>query len=169
MSGNGEKQLQTTRFLKINKRPINNKLKRKIMKYTREQMEKRVLNYLMKTSKHLFLVNGKFYKSMVTKVEDDKWVRITVRWDSDKVDVVVRPIVINNSPNHTTDLANIQDSIFPKWEKHESIPYFKEAREKMFEILKSVRKHYDGTNESLNKIKEDATDILKGMQYRDVA
>ena len=139
------------------------------MKYTREQMEKRVMNYLMKTSKHLFLENGRFYKVMVTKVEEDKWVRITVRWKDDKVDVTVKPIVISNEPYHTTDLANIQDSIFPKWESRQSIPYFKDAREKMFEVLKSVRKHFDGSKESLDKIKEDASEILKGMQYKDAA
>ena len=127
------------------------------------------MNYLMKTSKHLFLENGRFYKVMVTKVEEDKWVRITVRWKDDKVDVTVKPIVISNEPYHTTDLANIQDSIFPKWESRQSIPYFKDAREKMFEVLKSVRKHFDGSKESLDKIKEDASEILKGMQYKDAA
>lgn len=139
------------------------------MKYTREQMEKRVMNYLMKSSKHLFLVNDKFYNVMITKVSDDKWVRITVRWKDDKVDVSVRPIVISNEPYHTTDLANMQNNIFPKWESRQSIPFFKEAKEKMFEVLKSVRKHYDGSKESLDKIKEDATEILKGMQYKRAA
>ena len=42
------------------------------MKYTREQMEKRILSYLMKTSKHLFVdAYGKFYKVMLTKVDNN--------------------------------------------------------------------------------------------------
>lgn len=139
------------------------------MKYTREQMEKRVMNYLMKTSKHLFLEKGKFYKVMITKVDADKWVRITVRWKDDNVDVRVKPIVISNEPYHSNDLAYLKDSIFPKWESRNSIPFFKDAREKMFEVLKSVRKHYDGSKESLDKINEDASKILKGMQYKDAA
>lgn len=139
------------------------------MKYTREQMEQKVMNYLMKSSKHLFLANGKFNKVMITKVNDNQWVRISVRWKDDNVDLNIVPIKISESPYHTTDLARLQDAIFPKWESRQSIPYFREAREKMFEVLKSVRKHYDGSKESLVKIKEDATEILKGMQFKDAA
>ena len=137
------------------------------MKYTREQMEKRVMNYLMKTSKHLFLENGQFYKVMTTKVDADEWVYITVRWKDDKVDVRVKPVVIHTP--HYESLAYLQDSIFPKWESRHSIPNFKDAREKMFEILISVRKHYDGSRESLDKINNDASTILKGMQLKDAA
>ena len=139
------------------------------MKYTKEEMEKRVMNYLMKTSKHLFLEFGEFYKIMSTKVDDDKWVTITVRWVKDKVDVRVKPISISESPYHTNDLAYLQDYLFPKWERRKSIPNFKEAREKLFEILKIVRKHYDGSKESLVKINELSSEVLSGMLFKDAA
>ena len=140
------------------------------MKYTKEQMEKRIMNYLMKTSKHLFLdENGKFYKTMLTKVGADEWVYITVRFNGDKSEVIVKPIVVRESPYHCDNLALLQDKIFPKWETRKSIPYFKEARVKMFEILKLVRREYDGSKESLTKINEESSIILSGMQFNSAA
>jgi hypothetical protein len=140
------------------------------MKYTREQMETRITNYLMKTSKHLFVDgNNKFYKVMLTKDSNDQWVYITVRFNEDSCDVRVKPIVVSNSPYHTTDLEYLQNNLFPKWEKRQSIPFFKEARLKMYEVLKSVRTHYDGSKESLTKINEDTSEILKGMQFNKAA
>ena len=139
------------------------------MKYTKEQMEKRIMNYLMKTSKHLFLENGKFYKTMVTKVSADEWVYITVRFYGDKSEVTVKPIVVRESPHHCDNLALLQDRIFPKWETRKSIPYFKDARVKMFEILKLVRMEYDGSKESLTKINEESSIILSGMQFNTAA
>lgn len=139
------------------------------MKYTVEQMETRINNYLMKTSKHLFVDgNNKFYKVMLTKDKDDKWIYITVRFNESSCDVRVRPVGITTTP-HTESLAHLQDVIFPKYEKRDSIPFFKEARIKIFEVLKSVRHYYDGTKESLNKITEETSEILKGMQFNKAA
>jgi len=136
------------------------------MKYTKEQMEKRIMNYLMKTSKHLFLdEQGKFFKVMVTKVNAEEWVYITARFNGDKCDVKVKPITVSEK-YYYEDLAYLQDTIFPKWESRKSIPYFKEAREKMFEILKSVRKHYDGSKESLVIINKESADIVDGMEFK---
>ena len=139
------------------------------MKYTVEQMETRITNYLMKTSKHLFVDgNNKFYKVMLTKDKNDKWVYITVRFDENSCDVRIRPVGITTTP-HTESLAYLQYTIFPKYEKRTSIPYFKEAKLKMYEVLKSVRSHYDGTKESLTKITEETSEILKGMQLNKAA
>jgi len=140
------------------------------MKYTKEQMEKRIMNYLMKTSKHLFVDdNGRFNKVMLTKVDSDEWVYITVRFNGDKSEVKVKPVVVRDSPYHTEDLALLQGNIFPKWETRKSVPYFKEARVKMFEILKLVRREYDGSKESLVKINEESSIILSGMQFNEAA
>jgi len=138
------------------------------MKYTREQMETRITNYLMKTSKHLFVdSNKKFYKVMLTKDNNDQWIYITVRFDDKGCDVRVKPVVIHTP--HNESLAYLQNNLFPKWEKRESIPFFKEARLKMYEVLKSVRTHYDGSKESLIKINEETSEILKGMQFNKAA
>lgn len=138
------------------------------MKYTIEQMETRITNYLMKTSKHLFVDgNNKFYKVMLTKDNNDKWIYITVRFNETSCDVTVKPVVIHTP--HNVSLICLQNDIFPKWEKRQSIPFFKEARLKMYDVLKSVRNHYDGSKESLNKIKEETSEILKGMQFNKAA
>ena len=138
------------------------------MKYTIEQMENRIITYLMKTSKHLFLDgNNKFYKVMLTKDNNDKWIYITVRFNESSCDVTVKPVVIHNP--HNVSFICLQNNIFPKWEKRQSIPFFKEAKLKMYEVLKSVRTHYDGTKESLTKIKEETSEILKGMQFNKAA
>ena len=137
------------------------------MKYTKEQIEKRIMNYLMKTSKHLFVKdNGNFYKIMLTKDANDNWVYITVTWKDEKCNVTVKPLP---TQIYNESLAYIQDDIFPKWENRKSIPYFKDARAKMYDVLKSVRKHYDGSKESLDKIKDESSEILKGMQFKDAA
>lgn len=41
----------------------------------------------------------------------------------------------------------------------------------MFEVLKLVRKHYDGTNNSINTINKEAKEVLKGLkpQKKEVA
>jgi len=127
------------------------------MKYTKEQMEKRIMNYLMKTSKHLFLdEQGRFYKIMLTKVNAEDWAYITVRFNGDKCDVKVK-VIEPSGQYYYEDLAYLQDELFPKWEIRKSVPYFKEARGKMFEILKLVRKHYDGSKESLITINEESS------------
>ena len=137
------------------------------MKYTGEQIEKRIMNYLMKTSKHLFVDGqGRFYKVMLTKDANENWVYITVTFKDDKCNVTVRPVP---TQVHNESLAAIQDNIFPKWDSRKSIPYFKDARVKMFSVLKSVRKHYDGSKESLVKINEESSEILNGMEFKKAA
>jgi hypothetical protein len=137
------------------------------MKYTREQMENRINKYLMKTSKHLFLdSNGRFYKIMLTKDVNDNWIYITVRFKEDKCEVIVKPVIIHNP--HNQSLAYLQDDLFPKWEEgRKSIPFFKDAREKMYTILKIVRKEYDGSKESLIKINEESSKVLKDMVFKE--
>ena len=138
------------------------------MKYTREQMEQRIMNYLMKTSKHLFVdEQGRFYKVMLTKLDTDEWAYITVRFNGDFAKVMVKPITVRHSPLHTNDLAYIQDYIFPKNEDRTTIHYFKEARVKMFEVLKTVRKHYDGSIDSKLTIDEECSKILSGLTLKD--
>ena len=138
------------------------------MKYTKEQMETRINSYLMKTSKHLFVDgNNRFYKVMLTKDKNDEWIYITVRFDESICDVRIKPVGLITP--HTESLAYIQNNIFPKYDKRDSIPFFKEARIRMFEVLKSVRHHYDGTKESLAKITEEISEILKGMQFNKAA
>ena len=138
------------------------------MKYTREQMENRINKYLMKTSKHLFLDNnGRFYKIMLTKDANDNWIYITVRFKEDKCEVIVKPVVVHNP--HNQSLAYLQDDLFPKWETRKSIPFFKEARVKMYDILKIVRKEYDGSKESFIRINEESTKTLKGMEFKSAA
>lgn len=138
------------------------------MKYTREQMEKRITNYLMKTSRHLFVKdNGKFYKVMLTKVDATKWAYITVTFDGEYCNVTVDPVVVGNL--HNNSLAYLERKIFPQWEGRKAVPYFKDARARMFEVLKLVRKHYDGSKESLIKINEESSEILKGMQLKESA
>ena len=140
------------------------------MKYTKEQMEIRVINYLMKTSKHLFLDgNGKFFKLMLTKDENDRWIYITVRFNGDKCDVKVKPVMSSKSPYHTQDLAYMRHELFPQWEKRKTIPYFKDARAKMYDILKIVRKNYDGSKESLTKINTECSEVLMGMEFKKAA
>jgi len=136
------------------------------MKYTKEQIEKRIMDYLMKASKHLFVdEQGRFYNVMLTKINDE-WVYITTRFNGEKSKVIVRPITVRESPYHTMALAYIQDYIFPKNEDRRSIPYFKEAKVKMFEVLKTVRKHYDGSIDSKLTIEEECSKILSGLTLK---
>jgi len=118
-------------------------------------MKQRMVNYLMKTSKHLFKnERGRFYKVLLTKVDSDQWVYITVEWDEEYFNLRVTEVKVTDPEN---SLALMKYDLFPQWEKGvKSVRYFKAARRKMFDIIKLVRNNYNGTTTSVEDILNEA-------------
>lgn len=123
------------------------------------EMKQRMIQYLMKSSKHLFKTeNGRFFKVLLTKVDSDIWVYTTVEWDDDYFNIKVVEVKVTDLEN---SLALMKYDIFPQWRKGtKSVRYFKDARRKMFEIIKLVRREYDGTTSSVEGMRDEAMGII---------
>ena len=123
------------------------------------EMKQQMIQYLMKTSKHLFKTeDGRFFKVLITKVDSDIWVYTTVEWDDEYFNIKVTEVKVTDPDN---SLALMKYDLFPQWRKGtRSVKNFKYARLKMFDIIKLVRREYDGTTASVERLKDEAMGII---------
>lgn len=126
-------------------------------------MKQRMIQYLMKTSKHLFKnERGRFYKVLLTKVKSEQWVYTTVEWDDDYFDIKITEVKVTDPEN---SLALMKYDLFPQWEEGvKAVKYFKDAKLKMFDIIKLVRREYDGTTASVERMRGEAEGIVKQLK-----
>ena len=129
----------------------------------KEMVKTKMLNYLMKTSKHLFITeNKRFYKVLVTKVDNDKWVIVSIKFNGEDFYLNIKELEVNDVDN---DLALMKYGLFPQSSKMKSIKKIRLLTEKFYEIIKEVRKNYNGTRINNDMIKNNIKNMLKDISY----
>lgn len=130
------------------------------MKYTEEQIKGRIINYLTKTTKHFFHDGqNNFYKVLLFENKNGELTYVKLYLNDNRIFVKVLDKSVHNE-----SLAELKDTLFPKWNKYTAIPYFKEARVKIGEALKLIENH-DGDFKEINS---EIFKILDTITYKKI-
>lgn len=136
-------------------------VEKKDKKNEAQMMEQKILNYLTKCSKHLFLDNnGYFYKVFLVKVKD-KWYGVSLRFNGNDT-----KIKLFNISNYIKWYGNnskkmLKNELFQYFDGR-SIKKFKLMKEMMLEVNKFIINNYGKLSDS--KFKEDLSKLLKGVE-----
>jgi hypothetical protein len=135
------------------------KLKLEIMENTEklQLVERKMLNYMHKTSKHLFInESDEFIKVLPVKVNDE-WRAFGIMFGNGDVYITERDMKAKS----TQSLFFLKTSFFPQWETRTSIPNFKSMRVSMLEVVKAIQKYYDDKD----LMKAEIKNILKNQTF----
>ncbi len=104
-------------------------------------VEQKVLAYLNRTAKHLFITeNGEFYKVLTYKDKQGRWNFTAITFDGeDKCNI--RTVGLNYYiAEYGTNAKNvIKGMVFPDWFNTSAIPNFKLMKGKMYDVHKKLR------------------------------
>ena len=120
-------------------------------------VERKMLNYMHKTSKHLFTnESDEFIKVLPIRI-DDEWRAFGFMFGDGDVHITERSMKASS----TQSLFFLKTAFFPQWESRESIPNFKAMKVKMLEVIKVVQNNYSDKV----KMKEEIKNLLKDEKF----
>jgi len=133
----------------------------------KEIMKKKMVDYLMKTSQHLFVDRkGNFHKVLLTKVNDE-WICTKISFGDSKPKVNFYSLEVRDENN---DLDILKERLFSSrgWDadKKRSIRNFKVMKELMFDVTNIIRKEYDGTRDSMKTIEDEVSKIVGDIKCK---
>jgi len=107
----------------------------------KQELEKQLENYLIKTSNHVFLIEGGFYYKVLPLHSEGNLYYITLIMGKDNVTMNVKQAIPERDYQYYgNDSANVVKSrLFPEYYKTKSIPNFKRIRKLIDEITPKIK------------------------------
>ena|ERR1035437_2200522 len=122
---------------------------------TKQELEKQVENYLLKASKHVYVIKGGFYYKVMPLYNEGILHYVTLMIGKDKVTMNVKVALPERDfLCYGNDTANIvKRRLFPEYYESKSIPNFKRMRKLIDEIKPLIKFDNNANAELIETIK----------------